>query len=478
MTTLLSVVLDRRAADSLARQLYRRICELILSERLAAGTRLPSTRMLADDLGVSRTVTVAAYDQLALDGYLDVRRGSGQYVRDLARTSGPRMHSGISRSYPPDSESPLLRGRPFDPDAPPSALFPTQVWARLMGRGWRLEGEAATGIDQWAGLRSLRAAIAEYVRALHGLDCSAEQVLITAGNADALQLIARTLGPPGAQIWVEDPGHVGARRALAREGLKIAAVPVDHEGLDVSAGRRLAPQARFALVTPSRQFPTGVPLSLSRRTALIDWANDSGALIITDDYDSELRFSGRPLATLSSLDTQGAVLSLGSFSKVTFPGLRLGYVVGSQPLISRLAHARARDGAPVATGCQPALAEFLSGGGLAKHLRNLRRQIADGRGALTAALRERLGDAVVILPQEVGMHLTIALNESTASGLSDVEIAARAAARGLYIDPLSSHAVETPAHRGFILGCAAWDGTQLVAGVEELARLLQDCERN
>src|SRR5262249_46430592 len=152
-----------------------------------------------------------------------------------------------------------------------------------------------------------------------------------------LQLITRALGPRDTQIWVEDPGHVGARRVLAREGLKVTPVPVDAEGLDVAAGRRLAPHARFALVTPSRQFPSGVPLSLTRPMSLIDWAHTSGAIVIADDYDSELRFSGRPVASLSSLDTHEAVLSIGSFSKVTFPGLRLGYIVGPPSLIACLA---------------------------------------------------------------------------------------------------------------------------------------------
>ncbi len=474
-TTLLSVVLDRRAGESLARQLYLRIRDLTLSGQLAAGTRLPSTRVLAGDLGVSRTVTLAAYEQLTVEGYLEARRGSGQYVRDLARKPRRQFRAGQPEtvSEPP---VPVSRGKPFDPDAPPVSLFPTKLWARLMGRGWRVDGAAAAGMDQWAGLASLRAAVAEYVRALQGLECSAEQVLITAGIADALQLITRALGTPGAQVWVEDPGYVSARRTLAREGLRIAPVPVDAEGLNVAAGRRLAPHARFALVTPSRQLPLGVPLSLSRRTALIDWACDSGAVIIADDYDSELRFSGRPLASLSNLDSRGAVLSVGSFSKLTFPGLRLGYVVGAQPLIDRLTQARAAEGAPVATGAQPALAAFISSGGFAKHLRNLRRQVTHRREALAAALRQRLGSAVAVLPQEAGMHLTITLNAATASRLSDVEIAAHAARRGLNLEPLSGHAVVSPALRGFLLGYAAWDEEALVAGVDELARLLAECD--
>lgn len=477
-TALLSVVLDRRGTESLARQLYLRIRDLTLSGQLAAGTRLPSTRRLAGDLGVSRTVTLAAYDQLVVEGYIEAQRGSGQYVRALNRTSRVRARvRAPARQAVAGPDAPVLRDRPFDPDTPPSVLFPTRVWARLMGRGWRLEGEAATGLDQWAGLASLRAAIAEYLRGLQGLDCTAEHVVITAGNADALQLIARALGQRDAQIWVEDPGHIGARRTLAREGLRVTPVPVDAQGLDVAAGRRMAPRARFALVTPSRQFPSGVPLSLSRRVALIDWAHECGAVVIADDYDSELRFSGRPMASLSSLDSAESVLSIGGFSKITYPGLRLGYVVGPQSLIARLVQSRAREGAPVATGAQPALAAFISGGELARHLRNLRRHIGQGREALATALRARLGEAVKILPQEVGMHLTIALSDAAAPRSSDIEIAALAAARGLILDPLSSHAIGAPGVRGFLLGYAAWDHARLAASVEELARVLDDCDR-
>lgn len=480
-TALLSVVLDRAAREPLGRQLYLRIRDLILLGRLAAGTRLPSSRRLADDLTVSRTVTLAAYDQLAVEGYLEAQHGSGHYVRALnRRPAGPVRPATAGRrgaGGPEAPDTPLLRGRPFDPDAPASSLFPTRAWARSMARGWRRDGQSATGFEDWAGLPSLRAAIAGYLRALQGLDFTAEQVVITAGAADALQLITSALGARGAQIWVEDPGHVGARQALQREGLKVTPVPVDSEGLDVAAGRRLAPKARFALVTPSRQFPSGAALSLSRRIALIDWAHENDAVIIVDDYDSELRFAGRPMAALSSLDSREAVLSMGSFSKITFPGLRLGYVVGPRSLIAQLVKARARDGALVATGAQPALAEFISGGGLARHLRTLRLQMGQRREALATALRTRLGTAVTILPQEVGQHLAIALGPDLAERMSDVEIAALAAARGLNLDPLSNHAAVAQGRRGFLLGYAAWDEASLISSVEDLARLLADCGR-
>ncbi len=467
-TTLLSVVLDREAREPLGRQLYLRVRDLILSGQLEAGAKLPSSRKLADDLAVSRTVTLAAYEQLAVEGYLAAQHGSGHYVRTLNRKppAPPRPRAAeLAIEAPP-------RGRPFDSDAPATALFPTKTWARLTARGWRREAEAAIGFGHWAGLPSLRAAIAGHLRALQGLDCTAEHVIVTGGTGDALQLITRALGSKGAQIWVEDPGHVGARRALSREGLDVVPVPVDAEGLNVAAGRRMAPRARFALVTPSRQFPSGAPLSLPRRVALIDWAAETGAVILADDYDSELRFAGRPMATLSSLDRNGSVLAIGGFSKVTFPGLRLGYVVGSPALIARLTEARARDGVPVPTGAQPALAEFIAGGHMAKHLRVLRQKMGQRRQILATALKARLGDLITVSPQEVGTHLAITLNRSLEFWPSDVAFAAFAAEHGLDLDPLSTHEGVTRERQGFVLGYAAWDESILAAAVERLADLL------
>lgn len=472
-TSLLSVVLDRDAREPMGRQLYLRIRDLILSGQLESGAKLPSSRKLALDLGVSRTVTLAAYEQLGVEGYLASRHGSGHYVRTLDRKP-PSPPRAKPPSRPPEQRAEAPRGRPFDSDAPANDLFPTRTWARLTARGWRREAEAAIGFDHWAGLPSLRAAIAGHLHALQGLNCTAEHILVTGGTGDALQIITRALGSPGAQIWVEDPGHVGARRTLSREGLDVVPVPVDSQGLKVSIGRRLAPNARFALVTPSRQFPSGAPLSLPRRVALIDWAAETGAIILADDYDSELRFSGRPMETLSSLDRSGSVLAIGGFSKVTFPGLRLGYVVGAPSLIDRLAQARAREGAPVATAAQPALAEFIAGGGLARHLRELRQRLGARRLALAQALGARLGDVLTVAPQEVGMHLAAVLNAPLQGWESDVAFAAFAASRGLSLDPLSTHAGSAEGRQGFLLGYAAWDEESLAAGVETLAGLLAE----
>ena len=282
----------------------------------------------------------------------------------------------------------------------------------------------------------------------------------------------RSAGLSGEQVWIEDPGYNGARHSFDRLGMKVRPVPVDAEGLDVAAGRRLAAGARLALVTPSRQFPLGMPMSLPRRLALIDWARESGAIVIEDDYDSELRFSGRPMASLMGLDQDRTVLAIGSLSKLTFAGLRLGYAVGSEALIARLINERARRGVPVATSAQPALAAFIDNGGFAKHLGVLRRTLAQRRAVLIEAVQEHLGERVSIPQQEVGMLLTVLLQD--AEPATDVRIAALAGKEGLHIETISEHAQGAAGPQGFQLGYAAGDEPMLRQGIATLARLMRD----
>jgi GntR family transcriptional regulator/MocR family aminotransferase len=322
-------------------------------------------------------------------------------------------------------------------------------------------------------MATLRAAIARHVQAFRGIECGPDNLFLTSGNTDALQMIVRALQDGGgarAQVWVEDPGHLAGRRTLEREGLQVVPVPVDAQGLDVDAGERLAPEARFALITPSRQFPLGMPLALPRRLALIDWAREHGGVLIEDDYDSEVRFSGHPIPSLLSLAGGAQALAIGSLSKLTFPGLRLGYIVGAEPLVRRLRERRALEGAPIATTAQPALAEFISSGAFARHIRALRAQVTERRRLLIALLQRHLSHRLTVLPQEVGMHLTVTLKSEGGGG--DVELAARGAALGLHLDPLSSHAALAAVRPGFLLGYAGWDEAELATGVERLCELL------
>jgi GntR family transcriptional regulator / MocR family aminotransferase len=471
---MLSIALNRRAREPLSRQLYLLLSDHIRSGRLAAGARLTSTRRFALDLGVSRTVTLSAYGQLASEGYIEPRRGSGQFVRALGRPSDRTRRQVSWRKEDADSATNVLNGKPFDPTSQIEGLFPRDSWIRSLGRSWRKQGKDAEMQGNWAGLPSLREATARYVYSLRGIACTADQVLITSGNTDALQLITDALAPTTrdrkAGVWVEDPGHVNARRVFMQNGLRLIPVPVDDWGINVATGRRIADKARFALVTPSRQFPLGMPLTLERRLALIGWARESGGILIEDDYDTEVRFSGRPIPSLLNLDPRMRALSLGSLSKVTFPGLRLGYIVGERRLIKRLAEGRERTGTPVATTAQPALASFLAGGGFAKHLRVLRREVSARRQALITALATRLPEELTILPQEVGMHLTVTLKQGMPH---DSVVAATAAQAGLNLHPLSTHFHCAAAERcGFLLGYAGWNEGQLAAAVNDFAKLL------
>jgi GntR family transcriptional regulator/MocR family aminotransferase len=470
----LSVVLDRDDDATLTHQLYAQLRDIILSGRLGNGSRMPSTRRLCLELQVSRTVTLAAYDQLAAEGYLAGRAGSGFFVEPLLqRHPRPAEVEDTEREDAAwrEDERPV---RAFDPRAQAIDLFPHQTWARLLGRTWRREGRLASKLTA-AGHAGLRAAIANHLYALRGIDYRPDQILITSGNSDALQLIARSFARDDGRrsVWVENPTHDVAVRVLRAEGLTIVPVPVDAAGMDVQAGLGLDPNSSFAFLTPARQFPLGMPLALNRRLALLNWARASGAILIEDDYDSEIRFVGRAMPSLAALGPTDPVLSLGSLSKLTFPGLRIGYIAGPRSMIARLAAMRLAMGSQVAATGQAALAEFFNSGAFARHLRALRRHLYQRRRLLLERLETEVRNDVMILPQEVGMHLTIVLSDRFKGAGIDQGLAAEAARHGLHLDPLSSHSIGGPGRNGFLLGYAGWSETELIEGVQMLAQTLR-----
>ena len=472
---LLSLSLRRDGREPLGRQLYLQLRDLILSGRIAAGARLPSTRALARDLRVSRIVPLAAYDQLTAEGYVASRRGSGIYVEQLGSRSAPRGSVQNARAAKAAGvERRLGRDAPFSLGSQDVDSFPHAEWARLLARGWRKR--PSESLDDPAGLPELRAAIARFAHMLRGTPCGADQVIVTSGNYESLQLIARLLPRGRRTAWVEDPGYLAAHRALRSAAVKLAPILVDREGLDVASGRARAPRAGLALVTPAREFPVGVPMSLPRRLALIDWAREADALLVEDDYDSEIRFSGKPLASLSSLEP-ARVLALDSFSKLTFPGLRLGSIIGPAETVARLVAVRDTQPNQTATVAQPALAEFIETGGMARHLRFVRQRLIERRHVLIAALEERLGGWLTVQAQDVGRHLLATLAPRLARKTSDRALAKRAAAVGLKIAPLSAFYVEASPRQGLLFGFGAWDEDGIVQGVERLAQMIRgpDC---
>lgn len=486
MVPFIALQLDRRSRVPLQRQLYDEIRTAILSGRLAPGARVPATRVLASDTGTSRNTVSGAFDQLLSEGYLEGKVGSGTYVarmlpEDLLRVTrqpGPsrpviaraclsrrgRMLGGIPASL---RSREIATEQAFRTGLPAFDEFPRALWARLGARLLRHAPSAVLTYGDPAGYRPLRRAIAEYLRAARGVNCSAEQVIVTAGSQQALDLAARLLLDPGDAAWVEDPGYLGARGALRAAGVRSIPVPVDSGGLSVVEGEKRAPEARLACVTPSHQYPLGMTMPLSRRTSLLAWARRHRAWIVEDDYDSEFRYSGRPLQALQGLDPIGCVIYTGTFSKVLFPSLRLGYMVVPESLVDTFVSARALvDRHP--PGLEQAIvAEFLAEGHFARHVRRMRTLYAERQEALVLALGRELGGAIEASPAEAGMNLTAWLRGNA----RDLELSNKAAQVGVVVTPVSAYALEVKPRSGLLLGYAAFSPRQIREGVRKLAQI-------
>jgi GntR family transcriptional regulator/MocR family aminotransferase len=470
---------------SAGRPLYRQICdafrEAIVDGRLRGGQRLPSTRALAAELGVSRISVLNAFDQLVAEGYFESRTGSGTYVStqlaDEARSSRrPPARQGRSPGPRPVGRRPEALLRPPDPwqggfgpfrvSEPALDQFPFQAWARLVARHSKGVPRSALKYGSPMGDWPLRQALGAYLRTARAVRCEPEQIMVVSGSQQALEITARVLLDPGQAVWVEEPGYGGARDALTMAGARLIPVPVDEEGLDVSAGTRKARRARAALVTPSHQYPLGATLTAARRLELLDWAQASGAWIVEDDYDSEYRYESQPIAALQGLDRDGRVIYVGTFSKVLYPALRVGYLVIPRDLVDRFAAVReAMDIFPPALN--PAvLADFIAEGHFARHLRRTGILYRDRRSALVDALAA-LGPRWRVAGAEAGMHL-VALGD----GCDDRDISGRAARERLWAMPLSACYLGRPVRQGLVLGYGGTTAGQMPGAVERLRRVV------
>lgn len=472
----------------LHKQLYDRIREAVLSGGLPPGTRLPSTRALATELGVSRNTVMTAFGQLLAEGYIQGKLGSGTYV---TRTL-PDETLRTRRSVTPAALAPSDRGRslsrrgqqlvkprvtaarigppiPFRAGTPAIDEFPLDVWSRMLARRWRDATPDLLTYGDPAGHRPLREAIVRYLALARGVRCVAERVVIVSGSQQALDLAARLLLDPDDEVWVEDPGYLGARAALTGSGAKAVSVPVDQEGLIVEVGVERAPHAAMTYVTPSHQFPLGVTMSLSRRLALLAWARDAKAWILEDDYDSEYRYAGRPLAALQGLDVDGRVIYLGTFSKVMLPSLRIGYMVLPPDVVDAFISARAVVDRHSPSVEQAALADFIDEGHFERHIRRMRMLYADRQAALIDAAGKHLGGLLQVEPHAAGMHVVGRLPE----GADDVALSEAARMQRVEATPLSGYYLSEAPAPGFVLGYAAIPERPIRAAVTRLATAMR-----
>ncbi len=482
---LLSIAVERDTGEPAYRQLYDQVRAAILEGRLKPGRRLPSSRGLAKDLGVSRNTVLTAFEMLLHEGYTESGIGSGTRVSAvlpealLSARDSAQTPVGQSTAVPSTKISRLATNldsmrqrsrtdqRTFRPGLPAVEHFPWNVWGRLAGRLWRHPPPGQIGGGDLGGYAPLREAIAAHVAAVRGVRCRPEQVMVTSGAQQGLDLVARLLLNPADRVWMEDPGYAGLRGAFTAVGAEIVPLSVDREGMDIGQGRGRAPDAVLAAVTPSHQYPTGVTMSLARRLELLEWARETGGWILEDDYDSEYRYAGKPLSALQGLDDTGRVIYVGTFSKVMFPGLRLGYVILPEPLIAPFLAMRAVLTDAPALGLQPVLAAFMEDGHFAAHVRRTRALYAARQRCFLDALARDAGGLLVAEADEAGMHLVVRFENGL--DISDKDAAARADSAGISAPALSGYYFDQADAEGLVLGYTGFAETEIKAGVRRLA---------
>lgn len=479
------IAIDRESPQPLYQQIYEGYREAILDGRLRGGERMPSTRGLADELGVSRFPVLNAFEQLVAEGYCEARVGAGTFVAtSLPEPATPsRPAPARASSTPPSAPRRVAAGPSAKLAEPPAWLagvgpftlggtavdhFPVRVWSNLLTRHARNIVPSDLHYGPRQGLQSFREALAAYLRTARGVRCEPDQVMVVSGSQQALDLTARVLLEPGSQVWIEDPGYWGARDAFTLAGARLEPIPVDEEGLDVAAGITRAPRARAAFVTPSHQFPLGATMSAARRMQLLDWAQRTGAWIIEDDYNSEYRYESLPIAALQGLDRDARVIYIGTFSKVLSPALRIGYLVLPPDLVERFGAVRWASDISPPSFLQAVLTDFLTEGHFARHLRRTRKIYRQRRGALVAAIQGQLGDGVTVLGERAGLHLVATLPERR----RDLEVAARALAEGVKALPLSTCYLGPHARQGLVLGYGGTRIEEIPAAVRRLAHVL------
>src|SRR6266852_1005015 len=483
------IALDYRSNTPMYRQLYDWFRRAISNGQMRPEQRVPSTRSLAAELEISRIPVLNAYEQLLAEGYFETFVGAGTCIarsipddalsppaikarkglQEIVEKRGPRRTSrrGAALTHLP-AQSWLDNLGAFRVSLPALDHFPIGVWSKLVARHSRRPARGIMAYGDAMGYLPFREAIAEYLGAVRGVRCEASQILVTTGSQQALQLSAQVLLDPKDRVWMEEPGYPGARQAFMTAGAQLLPVPVDDEGINVAEIGR-GRDARAVYVTPSHQYPMGMTMSATRRMLLLNWASHSGAWIIEDDYDSEYRFESRPIASLQGLDTDGRVIYIGTFSKVMFPALRLGYVVVPKDLVP--AFSAARDAADIfsSTLYQAVLTDFIREGHFARHIRRMRMLYMDRRRVLINAIQIQMGDMLEVIGAQAGMHLVALLPR----GINDVAVSRKAAQRGISAMPLSVCYSKAPTRGGLILGYGGANAHQIHDGMRKLRLSVQ-----
>lgn len=480
-------IAGRDGAQPLYQQIHASFRQAILAGQWKAGQRAPSSRELARELQISRLPVLHAYAQLLAEGYLEARPGSGTYIaqRLRAHTKPPWATIRTAPAVPPQIARQVrrhLQARPQDDrpwsqgwgafglHQPALELFPFSAWSKLLSRH-----VAETRIQDLRridpmGWPEFRAAIADYLRSARGLECAPEQIMVVSGSQQALDIIARTLLEPGQAVWMEEPGYWLARLALRMAGARLVPVMVDEEGLDVGRGIRAAPHARLVYVTPAHHFPLGATMSAARRLQLLEWARKSQAWIVEDDYDGEYRYESPPVATLFGMDRQERVIYVGTFSKVMFPSLRLGYMVLPRALVPAMCAVRYGVDIFPPFLSQQVMSRFLREGHFARHIRRTRLAYRERRQALMKELCPLTQPDMVLHGAAAGLHIALLLPK----GCDDLRLAHAAAEEKLWLWPLS-HFYDLPQSKrpGLVLGYGSVSTEEMPSAVRQLGKLLE-----
>jgi GntR family transcriptional regulator/MocR family aminotransferase len=486
-----ALTLNRRSATPIYRQLYDGFRAAIIDGRLRPGQKIPSTRSLAEELNISRIPVVNAYEQLRTEGYLEAAVGAGTCVAQAIVDEPPRSSTAVrsrkpgrGTKQPPTpvalsgranellrtgvSPSWIPRQGAFRMNLPALDQFPSDVWGRLVSRHARAMRRSIMAYGDAMGHLPLREAIADYLGTIRAVRCDASQIAITTGSQQGLQLSAQLLLDESDEICVEEPGYPGARLAFIAAGARVTPIPVDEEGLCVENLPRIAPRARAVYITPSHQYPLGMVMSAARRMRLLNWAAATGAWIIEDDYDSEYRFGSYPIGALQGMDADSRVIYVGTFSKVMFPAIRLGYVVVPRHIAPAFAAVLDAAGIFASPLYQTVLTEFIQQGHLARHIRRMRMLYMERRKTLVAAFCTQFGNTLEILGADAGMHVAALLPR----GVDDVAVSRNAARQGIAALPLSTCYMNPAERGGVVLGYGGATLHQIRDGVRRLAASL------